>query len=1238
MRIDAIRGENIASLDGKFEINFQAEPLKSAGLFAITGPTGSGKSTLLDVICLALYDKTPRNDKGNSDKDDYLEGLSQQDTRHLLRRGTSEGYAEVEFLAINGSRYRSRWSVRRARGNVKGKLQSITLSLYNLTELKEEPGTKTETLKHIERLVGLSFDQFTRAVLLAQNDFSTFLKANENEKAELLEKLTGAEIYARISKQIFQRASEEKLKLQDMERSVAAFVLLDPEVLDEKKTQDLLIKKEISQTEAEVQLNQSKLKWLDELTLIRKEIESAQGKLDQAELSYNETGNLRSRLSLYDEMSPVRPLFIRNAEEQRKIDEWKVLVTDYRKQLQENEAVLLSEQEKKEKAEKRLTKIKEEDKSIAIEVNNMRLLDSQILQYTQEFTALKEKALKAAESLKAITASKLSLEKALHENNSLKQQSDAWLTEHAPFEPLIKKTDLLENSLSKFFEEKQDYDQLDKKIKALEVSKNNKENDLKTLSADYSKKEADLLLLDKSGHELQDEINKYSPEHLQRELSQLQNNIGAIDTLKNLTIRRTDKEKEYQYALQEYERAGKELEQAKKDKEDKAIRFRDVELKFNEARESYDLSLKLSAHSVESLRSELRDNEVCPVCGSLEHPFATNLDMAQKLESHLKTIYEQSYKLFHKEKEIYATADSRFVLLEAAMPKLTQNKERLLSEFKEADLQLKTETERSQFLKDQSGKNLDEVKNDLDNEYNKQTDKLNVYLELDKKLKNLTKGKEQLKNSAELIKQKKDQAERELNLILVEFESNKALKNDSRKRLAVLFKDIDTILAPYYPENSWIEIGEKLITDLSGLAKKWEENKQNELSLTKQIEEIQQNLALKAQALEQAESQSQELVSEMQEKELVLLKHKTERKACYEGRTVESVLSERADLYSNAEKILNDQKEITDKLSLNREKINGRIQQLNTEIANLEWQISENKIKLERWLSTYNASHESQLEDELYYEILNLKEQSVIENRNMVEQLRKDLIQTRLQMKMQQENMDNHLKKETKPDEEETADQLKGELNQLNAILEAKRKAHDTVRMELRMHEENLNKRGEIQKSIDKQIEICNNWLRVNEIFGSKEGDKFRKLAMGYTLDNLLLYANLHLNEISDRYQIKRSGDSLVLQVVDRYMANEVRSVISLSGGETFIVSLAMALGLSSIASNRVHIETLFIDEGFGALDPDTLQLAMTALRGLQHAGRKVGVISHVQEMTEQIATQINVQKKGNGRSVVCVS
>ena len=429
-----------------------------------------------------------------------------------------------------------------------------------------------------------------------------------------------------------------------------------------------------------------------------------------------------------------------------------------------------------------------------------------------------------------------------------------------------------------------------------------------------------------------------------------------------------------------------------------------------------------------------------------------------------------------------------------------------------------------------------------------------------------------------------------------------------------------------------------LITELNELASQWEENKQKEQYLAKQTDDIRQKLALKEQEFMQSDGLYKELIADMVGKEQRLSQVKNDRLTYYQGRSVESVLNERTELLSNAEKLLTDQKVITDKLILSGQKMNGQIQQLDSEIKSLEIQISENKERLQLWLKSYNESHEFVLDDALYYEILNLNEQFVIENRHKQEQLRNDLAQANLQMEMKKENLDNHRKKENMPDEEDSVNELNKKKSLLFEDLENKKKVHDTIRMELRMHEDNLTKRGEIQKDIDKQIEICNNWLRVNEIFGSKEGDKFRKLAMGYTLDNLLLYANLHLNEISDRYQIKRSGDTLVLQVIDRYMANEVRSVISLSGGETFIVSLALALGLSSIASNRVHIETLFIDEGFGALDPDTLQLAMAALRGLQHAGRKVGVISHVQEMTEQIATQINVQKKGNGRSIVCVS
>jgi exonuclease SbcC len=163
----------------------------------------------------------------------------------------------------------------------------------------------------------------------------------------------------------------------------------------------------------------------------------------------------------------------------------------------------------------------------------------------------------------------------------------------------------------------------------------------------------------------------------------------------------------------------------------------------------------------------------------------------------------------------------------------------------------------------------------------------------------------------------------------------------------------------------------------------------------------------------------------------------------------------------------------------------------------------------------------------------------------------------------------------------------------------------------------------------------------LNDLIGSADGKKFRNYAQQFTLDVLLGYANAHLSHLARRYQLERIGNpanpSLGLMVRDQDMGGEMRSVHSLSGGESFLVSLALALGLASLSSNRVRVESLFIDEGFGSLDAETLRVAMDALDGLQAMGRKVGVISHVQEMTERIATRILVQPGSGGKSVVTV-
>lgn len=253
MRVQAIRGRNLASLEGEFSIDFTEEPLASAGIFAISGPTGAGKSTLLDAMCLALFSRTPRTELARENnvrlRDVQEEVLPQSDPRFLLRRGTASGYAEVDFVALNGCRYRARWSVSRAREKESGRLQAARLTLYNIDAGKEEPGTNKDLQARIIELIGLTFDQFTRSVLLAQNDFSTFLKAEQGEKASLLEKLTGTEQYSEISCRIFAKNAEAKEAYEQLYARVQGIELLSEEEVEASQTRLSALEGELARLE-----------------------------------------------------------------------------------------------------------------------------------------------------------------------------------------------------------------------------------------------------------------------------------------------------------------------------------------------------------------------------------------------------------------------------------------------------------------------------------------------------------------------------------------------------------------------------------------------------------------------------------------------------------------------------------------------------------------------------------------------------------------------------------------------------------------------------------------------------------------------------------------------------------------------------------------------------------------------------------------------------------------------------
>lgn len=233
MRILAIRGQNLASLARTFAVDLADGPLRHVGLFAITGPVGAGKSTLLDALCLALFDRTPRlSNRGGVPVGDTAversEWLRSNDPRTLLRRDAAEGWAEVDFSGRDGGRYRARWSVRRARRKPDGRVQDQEMSLVDLDrEVVVAKGRKTEVLAAIERRLGLDFGQFCRSVLLAQGEFAAFLRASADERARLLENLTGADVYRRLSRAAHERRRAQEKRVDVLRAQFVTQPLLD---------------------------------------------------------------------------------------------------------------------------------------------------------------------------------------------------------------------------------------------------------------------------------------------------------------------------------------------------------------------------------------------------------------------------------------------------------------------------------------------------------------------------------------------------------------------------------------------------------------------------------------------------------------------------------------------------------------------------------------------------------------------------------------------------------------------------------------------------------------------------------------------------------------------------------------------------------------------------------------------------------------------------------------------------
>jgi exonuclease SbcC len=1210
MKILAIRLKNLASLAGPFEIDFTAEPLASAGLFAITGPTGAGKSTLLDALCLALFGAVPRlsNAQVSAKAPDADGEISTGDPRTLLRRGTGEGYAEVDFVGIDGRRYRARWEANRAREKAGGKLQASRQSLRDIDLDQLLASQKVEFKTQLESVLGLNFEQFTRAVLLAQSEFSAFLKANDNERSELLEKLTDTALYTRLGRGAFDKTKEAREAHKLLQDQASGVTPLSPEAraeLDERFNQ---AQQQLKTRQAQLKQLELQHTWLKDLRQLQDEQLSATEQLTSARQHWESLSGERLKLTRLEQLAPQRHQFARKIELTARLTPLAEQIqqhTQQQAQLNERQAqlehilsaaqVALVDAQRQHTTSAPLLRQAFEEQSALARLAKDTGLSADLKQQTELAWTQGQTTIQGLLDQQKRVASRLeSIAVALEQSTHLAPLSDAWNAYRDRLQQLM----LISNRLNQGQSELATLEQSAlRAAEELTAQKQNLEVLYKEAGAEPEAVAEQIQLL---GNLLQDNRKQL---RAFEELTRLWASQNELDR------RGAELQQRQLVAQQERDRLTQDGVKTKSE-----LTF--AEQTLTVTRELLERQRLARSASVEELREQLQDDQPCPVCGSLDHPYHQPEALLQSLGRHDESEQANAQKAVDLLKEKLTDLRAEVGGLIAQQKELLQQQEQLGVQQQGLTPSLEAHPLSTQLLAQDATRR--------DAWLTQQTSQLNQSISQDEQRQTALLTLQQ--DAARLAQQLRNaetashQATQHLANQQRELGSDRQRLDDELSAFSTLLPAETLQALRNEPAATFMQLDRQIAQRLEQLEQQRDElGEQQQRQQT--LEKEQDRQQTRTQQLEAARQQFTALAEQQQ--------------------TCQQKLTQLLGLHASAEEWQQQLDKTVDQARNAEAAANQELQTVRTRLVQLAAELKaqqerslaleaedrELSIKIADWRALHPELDDSGLED-----LLKVDDPRVHALRQQLQQSEKAIEQFEVLLQERDQRLLNH---QAQHNGNLDAAQLASALTELQTLFTASE--HHCA--ELRAEQAEDQRRQTANQALAQQIADAyseyQRWARLNALIGSATGDTFRKIAQAYNLDLLVHHANVQLRQLVRRYRLKRGGSMLGLLVMDTEMGDELRSVHSLSGGETFLVSLALALGLASMASSTLKIESLFIDEGFGSLDPESLQLAMDALDGLQAQGRKVAVISHVQEMHERIPVQIQVRRQGNGLSTL---